>query len=113
MFDDMIADMEAIKDLSPIVTELFLRDKNSNFFLAFFSFLVYSFVFKRNVTHDFIMKRSNKRELQQIASNHLSDTEFKDLMKFYKDYAVEPFSFLVNYTTLLSYNPLGFKRNLL
>ena len=41
----------------------------------------------------------NKRELQQIASNYLSDTEFKDFMKLSKDYTKEPYSFLVNDTT--------------
>ena len=33
-----------------------------------------------------IRKFSNKRELQQKVSNHLSDIEFKDLMKLYKNY---------------------------
>ena len=36
------------------------------------------------------MKIFNKRELQQIASNH---------MKLYQDYTKEPFSFLLNNTT--------------
>ena len=40
----------------------------------------------------------NKRELQQIASNHLSDTEFKDFMKLSKDYTKKLYSFLVNDT---------------
>ena len=39
------------------------------------------------------MKISYKRELQQTAINHLSDIEFKDFMKLYKDYTKEPFSF--------------------
>ena len=34
-----------------------------------------------------IMKIPNKRELQQIASNHSSDIEFEGFMKLYKDYA--------------------------
>ena len=42
-----------------------------------------------NATHYFIMKISNKRELQQIASNHSSDIHFKDFMKIYKEYAKE------------------------
>ena len=47
------------------------------------------------------MKISNKRELQQIASNHSSDNDFKNFMKlyndcnkeptFYNDYAKEPY----------------------
>ena len=58
------------------------------------------------------MKNSNKRELQQIASNDLSGIDFKDFIKPYKDYAKEPYSFLVNDTTLSSYNPLQFGKNL-
>ena len=59
------------------------------------------------------MKIPNKRELQQIASNHLSDIEFKDFMKLYKDYTEELFSFLVNDVTLPSDNSLRFRKNLL
>ena len=35
------------------------------------------------------MKILNKKEFQQIALNHSSDIEFKDCMKFYKDYTKE------------------------
>ena len=59
------------------------------------------------------MKISNKRDFQRIASNHSSDTEFKDFMNVCKDYIIEPFSFLVNYTTLPSDNPMRFRRSLL
>ena len=38
-----------------------------------------------NVTHYFIMKILNERELQQIASNHSTNIEFKDFIKLYKD----------------------------
>ena len=48
-----------------------------------------------------------------MASNHLLDIDFKDFMKLYKDYTKEPFSFLVNDTTLSSDNPLRFRKNLL
>ena len=57
------------------------------------------------------MKIPNKRELQQIAPNHLSDIDFKDFMKPDKDYTKELYSFLVNDTTLSSDNPLRFKKN--
>ena len=59
------------------------------------------------------MKILNKRELQQIASNNLSDIDFKDFKKLYKDYTKEAYSFLVNDTTLSSNNPLRFRKNLL
>ena len=49
------------------------------------------------------MKIPNKRELQQIAINHSSDVEFKDFIKIKKKYTAEPYSFLVNDTTLPSF----------
>ena len=66
-----------------------------------------------NSTHFFIMKIPNKRELQQIALNHSSDIDFKDFMNIYKKCTKEPYSFLVNDTTLPSDNPLRFRKNLL
>ena len=66
-----------------------------------------------NATHYFIMKIPNTRELQQIASNHLSDIDFKDFLKLYKGYTKEPYSFLVNDTTLSSDNPLRLRKTLL
>ena len=65
-----------------------------------------------NTMHYFIMKIPNNRELQRIASTHLSDIEFKLFRRLYKDYAKEPYSFLVNHTTLPSDNPLKFRKNL-
>ena len=65
------------------------------------------------VTHYFIMKIPKKRELQQIASNHLSDINFKDFINLYKDYTKEPYSFLMKDTTLSSDNSLLFRKNLL
>ena len=59
------------------------------------------------------MKIISKRELQQIMSNHSSNSEIKYITKLYEDYTKEQFSFLVNDTTLLSYNPLRFRKNLL
>ena len=59
------------------------------------------------------MKISNKREVQQIASNHSSDIDFKDFMKVYRDYTKEPYLFLVIDTTLKSDIRLRFRKNLL
>ena len=59
------------------------------------------------------MKIPNKRELQRISSNHLSDIDFKDFIKLYKDYTKELYSFLVNDPTLSSDNPLRFRKDLL
>ena len=66
-----------------------------------------------NSTHFAIMKIPNKIELQQIALKHSSDIYFKDFMKTFKKYTKEPYSFLVNDTTLSSDDPLRFRKNLL
>ena len=59
------------------------------------------------------MKIPNKRELQQIALNHSSDISTKDFIKIYEKCTAEPYSFLVNDTTLASDNRLRFRQNLL
>ena len=58
------------------------------------------------------MKIQNKREIQQTVLNHRSDIDFKDFVKIYKKFTDDPYSFLVNDTTLLSDNPLRFGKNL-
>ena len=52
-------------------------------------------------------------KLQQTVSNHFSDIGFKDFMKHYKYDTKEPYSFLVKDTTLLTDNPLLFRKKLL
>ena len=66
-----------------------------------------------NFTHFFIMKIPNKREFQQIALNHSSHIDFKDFIKIYRKCTAEPYSFLVNDTTLPLDDPLRFRKNLL
>ena len=39
------------------------------------------------------MKTPNKRELQEIATNHSSDIDIKDFMKIYKKSTGEPYFF--------------------
>ena len=65
-----------------------------------------------NTSHFFIAKIPNKRELQQIAINHSSDINTKDFANIYRKCTAEPYSFLVNDTTLASNNPLRFRKNL-
>ena len=57
------------------------------------------------------MKIPNKRELHQIAINHSSDIDLRDLMRICKEYTVELYSFLVNDRTLSLDNPLRFGKN--
>ena len=58
------------------------------------------------------MKIPNKRDLQQIASNHLPDTAFKDFIKLCKDQTKEPCSFSVNDVTLPLDHSFGFRNTL-
>ena len=67
-----------------------------------------------NVTNSFIMKIPNKRDIQEIASNHSADIEiYKRSMKIYKGYTEQPFSFLVTDMNLTSDNPVRFRKSLL
>ena len=109
--DDMIADMIDNKKLNLTVTELFIKLNISIVFITLSYFKVPKDV-RLNSTHFFIMNIPNKRELHQIAVNHSSDIDFKDFMKIYRKYTSEPYSFLVNDTTLPSDNPLRFRMNL-
>ena len=54
------------------------------------------------------MKIPNKRELQQIAFNHLSDIYFKDSIYFYKKCTAKAYYFLVVDATLVLDNPSRF-----
>ena len=60
VFDDMMADMDSNKKLSPIVQSYFKGPKTA----------------KLNATHYFFMKILNKSELQKIASHHLSNNDY-------------------------------------
>ena len=114
VFDDMIADMINNKKKYSIVTELFIRCRKLNISLVIISqsyFKVPKDV-RNNSTHFFIMKISNKRELQQIAINHSSDINTKDFIKIYKKRTDKLYSFLVIDTTLSSDDPLRFRKNL-
>ena len=115
VFDDMIADMINNKKLDSIVTELFIRGRKLNISIAFItqSYFKVPKDVRLNSTHFFIMKIPNKRGLQQVALNHSSDIDCKDFMKIYKKYTKEPYSFLVNDTTLSLDDPLRFRKNLL
>ena len=102
VFDDMIADMINNNKLNPIVTELIIRGGKLNISIVFItqSYFKVPKDVRLNSTHFFIMKIPNKRELQQTALNHSSDIDFKDFMEIYKKCTSEPYSFLVNDTTL-------------
>ena len=112
--DDMIADMIHNKKLNSIITKLFIRGRKLNISLVFItqSYFKVPKDVRLNTSHFFIGKIPNKRELQQIAINNSSDISTKDFANYYRKYTSEPYSFLVNDTTLASNNPLRFRKNL-
>ena len=87
VFDDRIADMLSNKNPNPIVTELFIRGRRLNISLVFItqSYFAVPKNIRRNSTHYFIMKIPKKRELQQNASRHLQEIDFKDFANLYKN----------------------------
>ena len=95
------------KKLNSIVTELFIRGKKLNISLVLItqSFFKVPKDGRLNTSHIFIAKIPNKRELQQIAIIHSSDINTKDFVNIYRKCTDEPYSFLVNDTTLTSNNP--------
>ena len=115
VFDDMITDMINNKKFDSVVTELFIRGRKLNISIVFItqSYFKLPKDVRLTSTHFFIMKIPNKRELQQIALNYSSDTDFKDFINIYKKCTAEPHLFLVNGTTLPSDDPLRFRKNLL
>ena len=110
----MIADTINNKKLNSIMTELFVRGSKLNISLIFItqSYLKLTIDVTLNITHFFIMKIPNKRELQQVAQKLSSDISTKDFMKIYKKCTTEPYSFLVNDITLASDNLLSFRKNI-
>ena len=90
--DDMITDMISNNKLSSIVTELFIRGRKLNISLVFItqSYLKVPKEVRLNTTHFFIMKISNKKEVQQIAINQSLDIDFKDFIKIYKECTDKP-----------------------
>ena len=93
---DMIADIINNTNLNSIVTELSIRGRKLNISLVF-------------ITQSYF-KIPNKRELPDIAINHSPDIKTEDFINIYRKCTVEPYSFLVNDTTLASDNPFRFRK---
>ena len=66
------------KKLNSVVTKLFIRGRKLSISLVFVtqSYLKLPKDVRLNSIHFFIMEIPNKREVQQIAINHPSDTDF-------------------------------------
>ena len=112
VFDDITADMINDKKLNSIVTELFIRGRKWNISFVFItqSYFKVTKDVRLNTTHFFITKIPDERERKQIAINNSSNISTEDFTNIYRKYTIEPYSFLVNNTTLASDNPLRFRK---
>ena len=91
---------------------MFIRGRKLNIALVFITqsnFKVPKDV-RLDTTHFFITKIPNRRELREIATIHSSDVSAKDFTNIYRKCTVEPYSFLVDDTSLASDNPLRFRK---
>ena len=94
VFDDMMVDMLSIKNLSPIVTELFVRDRKLNMSIALLHNLFCCT--KKCQTKFYTLfhyENPNEQELQQIAFNYSSDIDFRGFINHYKKCTVKPYFF--------------------
>ena len=114
VFDDMIADIMTNKKFQAIIKELFIRCRKLNISLVFITQSCFSVPkdVRLNSTHYLIMKLNNTKELQNIATNHSADIDYKDFVKIYRECTRRLYSFLTIDTTLPASDPLRFMKNL-
>ena len=112
--DDMIADILSIKNLYPIVTELFIRGRKLNISFVFItqSYFAVPKNIRLNSTHYFVMKVKEKRELPEVEFNHSSYLGYQDFMNLCKRCTAKPYLFLVIDNTLVSDNSSRFRKNI-
>ena len=111
-FDDMIADIMTNKKFQSLIKELFIICRKLNISLVFIiqSYFSVPKDVRLNSTHFLIMKINSKGEWQNIAFNHSADIDYQDFIKNYRECTREPYSFLTIDATLLSSNPLTFRK---
>ena len=114
VFDDMIADIMDNRKFHAIIKELLIRCRKLNISLVSITQSYFSVPkdVRLNSTHYLIMKINNRRELQNIATDHSADIDYQDFKKIYRECTKEPFNFLTIDTALPASDPLGFRKNL-
>ena len=83
----MITSQHRKRKFQALIKELFVRCRELNISVVFITQYYFSVSkeVRLNATHFLIMKIHNKRELQQIAINHLADFDHEDFMKIYSE----------------------------
>ena len=96
VFDDMISHLMPDKKSQQVLKELFIKCRKLNISLSFLTQSYFSFPkdVTLNCTHYIIFKLNNKKELLNIAINHLVDLDYKDFVNIYRNCTKEPYNFL-------------------
>ena len=83
VFDGMIADTMTNRKFQTIIKELFIRCRKLNISLGFItqSYFPVPKDVRLNLTHYFIMKINNRRELRNIVFDHSADIDYNNFMK--------------------------------
>ena len=83
----MIADIMTNKKVQAIIKELFIRCRKLNISLVFITQSYFSVPkdVRLNSTHYLIMEINDRKELQNIATNHSADIDYKDFMMIYTE----------------------------
>ena len=114
VFDDMIANIITNRRFQAIITELFPRRRKLNISLVFItqSYFPLPKDVTLNLAHYLILKINNRKELQNIATDHSADIDCEDFMKIYRECTRESFNYLAIDVTLPASNPLRFRKDL-
>ena len=83
------------------------------YFTCFYYSILFFFVPKDarlNTTHYFIIKINSRIELNNIATDHSADIDYKDFVKIYRKCTKQPYNFLTRDTTLPASDPLRFRK---
>ena len=114
VFDDIIADIMTKKRFQAVIKELLIRCRKLNISLVFITQSYFSVPkdARLNTTHYFIMKKTNRIELKNIATDHSADFDYQDFKIIYRECTKGPHDFLTIETTLPASDPLRFKKSL-
>ena len=98
VFDEMIANIMTKRQFQAVIKELFIRCRKLNIALAFITQSYFSVPkdLRLNSTHYLIMKINNRRELQNVSTDHSAGVNYQDLKKSYRECTKEPFNFFDN-----------------
>ena len=96
IFDDMISHVMSDKKAKKILKYLLIRCRKLNISICFLtqSYFAVPKDVRLNCNHYVLFRLNNKRELQNIAINHLADIDYEDFIKICRDCTRKPLNFL-------------------